>query len=306
MGIGQARDTMSRVFMSMLVLSPAFLLWDTRQMSEAQPTLARRDLGIRLKGHRERVPLTPKQAADLLGYTVKTITRIEAGTHGTRRLVVEALVKHYGIEQDEASHLLSLVVRGAERGWWEDYVDKGTKEGTRPDFPMFLESEQIADHIRVLETEVVPGLLQTSEYLVSLQEAQLPIPPDVAEAVRGLRTHRQKLIYGRARPPRMEFLIGEGAIRYLDHLPDSVRDGQIRRLLEVAAMPNADVRVITQLHAGAAGAFNIITPSGGAPFVFGDLLHGCLYVEDPDIVSTYARSFAAAVGKSEPAEEYLR
>jgi transcriptional regulator with XRE-family HTH domain len=282
--------------------------WDTSCMSEAQPTLARRDLGIRLKGHRERKGLTDKQAAELLGYNVKTITRIEAGTHGTRRLVVESLVKHYGITQDEASYLLALVVRGSERGWWEDYVDKGTKQGTRPDFPLFLESEQIASLIQVLETEVIPGLLQTPEYLLALQAAQLDIPPGVAEAVRGLRTIRQKLIYNRAVPPRMEFCVGEGAFRYLDQLPGPVRDGQISRILEVAAMPNVELRVITQLHAGAAGAFNIITPSNGADsFVFIDLMDGCRYVEDDHIVSMYGQAFRAARDeKTVPVEEYLR
>lgn len=277
-------------------------------MSEAQPTLARRDLGIRLKGHRERKGLSEKEAAELLGYNVKTIQRIEAGTHGTRRPVVESLVGHYGINQDEASYLLGLVVRGSERGWWEDYVDKGTKQGTRPDFPLFLESEQIANLIQVLETEVIPGLLQTPEYLLALQAAQLGIPLDVAEAVRGLRTIRQKLIYNRLKPPRMEFCIGEGAFRYLNQLPGPVRDGQIARILEVASMPNVDLRVITQLHAGAAGAFNLITPSDGVPsFVFIDLMDGCRYVEDDHIVSLYGRGFRAARDeKTVPVEEYLR
>lgn len=301
-------DTMSPCFVSTLVMYMPLMSWDTDRMSEAQPTLARRDLGIRLKGHRERKRLSEKEAAELLGYNIKTIQRIEAGTHGTRRPVVESLVGHYGITQDEASYLLGLVVRGSERGWWEDYVDKGTKQGTRPDFPLFLESEQIANLIQVLETELIPGLLQTPEYLLALQDAQVEIPPDVAEAVRGLRTVRQKLIYSRARPPRMEFCIGEGAFRYLTYLPGPVRDGQVNRIREVAAMPNVDVRVITQLHAGAAGAFNLITPSDGVPpFVFIDLMDGCRYVEDDHIVSLYGRCFRAARDeKTVTVEEYLR
>jgi DNA-binding XRE family transcriptional regulator len=276
-------------------------------MSDAQPTLARRALGIRLKAHRERIGLTPKEAADLIGYNKRTIERIEAGTHGTKKIVIEALVKRYGINVDEASHLYSLVVRGAERGWWETYVDGGTKEGTRPDFPLFLESEQVSVHIRVLETEVIPGLLQTSEYLFELQAAQLPIPSEVAGAVRSLRTLRQKLIWGRARPPRMEFLLGEGALRYLDQLPALVKETQLKRLLEAAAEPFVDIRVITQLHAGAAGAFNIITAAEeAAPFVFIDLMDGCRYVEDRDIVSMYVHAFLAARKKTIGVEEYLR
>lgn len=272
-------------------------------MSEAQPTLARRDLGIRLKGHRERVNFSQKHVAELLGYTVKTINRIESGTHGTRRLVVEALVKHYGISQEEASYLYSLVVRGAERGWWEDYIDKGTKEGTRPDFPMFLESEQIALLVRTFEAEVVPGLLQTREFLIELRKAQLPVPPDVAESVRNLRERRQKILHNADQV--MEFLIGEGAMRYLGHLPAGVRDGQLARLLEVADLPNKAIRVVTQLHA-AAGSFAILTPPGGvSPIVYTDHLDGCRYIEDVNVTSRYEQAFSAAREKSVPIKEYL-
>lgn len=299
-------DTMSPCFVSTMVMYIDAMSWDTARMSEAQPTLARRDLGIRLKGHRERVGLTPKQAALLIGYTDKTIGRIEAGTHGTRRPVVESLVKHYGIEQDEASHLLFLVARGAERGWWEDYIDKGTKEGTRPDFPMFLESEQIASLIQVFEAEVIPGLLQTPAYLRALQAAQLGIPADVAERVRRLRERRQQLFNGRRDSPQMHFLIGEAAMRYLFRLDPATKDGQIDRLRQVAAMRGVDIRVVTELHAAAAGSFAILTPPGAAaPIVYTDHLDGCRYIEDADVTSRYAAALAAAVEKTQPLEEYL-
>lgn len=278
--------------------------WDTVRMSDAQPTLAKRDLGIRLKGHRERTGLTDKEAASLLGYNVKTIQRIEAGSHGTRQPVVESLVKHYGISQEEASHLYGLVLRGAERGWWEDYIDKGSGKETRPDFPMFLESEQVATLICVFENEVVPGLLQTLEYLEALQAAQLSISPDVAEAVRGLRVRRQKLL-GRSDAPAMVFLIGEGAMRYLNRLPQQVRDGQLARLREVAAMPNAEIRVVTELHAAAAGGFAVLAPPKMPPLVYVDHLDGCRYIENTEVVSVYERAFAAARPKSVPIEEYL-
>lgn len=306
-GSGNAPDILTRVKMSRQIVTNTIVPWDTERMSQAQPTLARRDLGIRLRTHRERTGLTAKEAAELIGYSERTIDRIEAGTHGTKKVVIEALVKHYRISTKEASHLYALVVRGAERGWWEPYVDGGTKQGTRPDFPLFLESEQVAAFIRVLETELIPGLLQTPEYLLALQAAQLPIPDDVAEAVRALRTLRQKLIWGRSRPPQMAFLIGEGALRYLEHLPGQVRDGQVRRLLEAAREPHIDIRVITELHAGAAGAFNIITPTEQeATFTFVDLLDGCRYIEDRDIVSMYVRAFLAAQKKTVRVEEYLR
>ena len=272
----------------------------------SHPTISRRGLGKRLKQRREEAGLTEQQAAELIGYTLKSVRRIEAGTQGTKQVTIEKLVEHYGIAPEEASYLQTLRVRGAERGWWEDYIDKGTKEGTRPDFPMFLEAEQIARLIRVYECDLIPGLLQTREYLQALQAVQLPIPPDVADGVLKLRERRQELFQGRTDAPQMRFLIGEAAIRYLLRLDPVVRDGQLARLREVARMHGVDVHVVAQLHAAAAGSFAILDTSDEfPPIVYNDQLDGCRYLEDVDVTSRYEQAFAAAWALSVPIEEYL-
>jgi hypothetical protein len=221
-------------------------------------------------------------------------------------MVVEKLCDLYAISQKEMSHLTTLAVRGKERGWWEPYVDGGTGKESRPNFPLFLETEQIAVSTRGLETEVIPGLLQTEEYLLALQAAQLPMPEEVAASVRALRTHRQRLMRERTDNPRMEFLISRSAIDYLDQLPAEVVAGQRERLLQVAADPNMEVGVITALHAGAAGAFAILTPPDDEPpLVYIDDLDGCRYIEDLDVVSLYEQAFKAVRAMSVSIEEYL-
>lgn len=280
--------------------------WDTPSMSE-QPTLARRSLGARLRRLRESSGRSPKEVGEAIGVSRQTITRIEQGKQATHILQARALCDYFDVSRAEKSHLCDLAVRGKERGWWEPYVDGGSRESTRPDFPLFLETEQIAIHTRVLETEVIPGLLQTPEYLRALQDVQLPQPPEVAEAVRGLRTHRQKLMADRTDNPRMEFLISCGAIDYLASLDDEVADGQRQRLLSATTGGHTDIRVITSIHAGAAGAFAILTPPDDVPpFVYIDDLDGCRYIEDVDVVFLYEQAFAAARGRSVPVEEYLR
>lgn len=263
-------------------------------------------MGIRLQQGRIQAGMSEKDIAEAIGYTVKSIQRIEKGTQGTKQVTVEKLVEHYGIPADEGSYLQTLRVRGAERGWWEDYIDKGTKEGTRPDFPMFLEYEQIATLIRCYESELVPGLLQTIEYLRFLQSVQLPIPPDVAEKVQRLRGRRQELFQGRTDIPEMQFLLGEAAIRFLLRLPAAIRDGQLARLREAALMRGVQIRVVTQLHAAAAGNFVILNdPEDFQPIACTDHLDGCRYLEDVDVTSRYEQAFAAAWKMSVSIEEYL-
>jgi transcriptional regulator with XRE-family HTH domain len=263
-------------------------------------------MGIRLKARREAAGLSEREVAVAVAYTEKSIRRIEKGTQGAKQVLIEKLAALYNIPAEELSYLLALCVRGAERGWWEDYIDKGTKEGTRPDFPMFLEYEQIATLIRCYEAELVPGLLQTIEYLRWLQNVQLPIPPEVAQQVQQLRGRRQELFGDRADTPEMQFLLGEAAIRTLMQLPPEVRDGQLARLLDAARTAGIQIRVITQLHAAAAGSFAILNdPEGFPPIAYTDQLDGCRYIEDMDVTSRYVQAFAAAWEMSVSIEEYL-
>lgn len=276
-------------------------------MTAQQPTIARRSLGRALTRHREAKGLTRAEAGRSITYSWQTMQRIEEGKQATRPLVVEKLCSLYGITGAEMSHLTGLAARAKERGWWEPYIDGGTKEGTRPDFPLFLETEQIATHIRVLETEVIPGLLQTEAYLLALQAAQLPMPEDVAAGVRALRTHRQRLMAERADDPRQEYLFSRSAIDHLEALPADAAEEQRDRLLAAAEVENVQIRVIASLHAGAAGAFAVLAPpEEEPPFVYIDDLDGCRYIEDLDVVSTYDRAFTLAWDKSVPIKEYLR
>ncbi|PRY56403.1 helix-turn-helix protein [Glycomyces artemisiae] len=271
-----------------------------------RPTVSRRRMGIRLQRRRQEIGLSEREVAELLGYTYKSIQRIEKGTQGTKQTTIEKFIEHYKIPGDEASYLLGLRVRGAERGWWEDYIDKGTKEGTRPDFPMFLEYEQIATLIRCYEAELVPGLLQTIEYLRWLQRVQLPIPHEVAEKVGLLRERRQALFANRTDMPQMQFLLGESVIRTLMQLPAEVRDGQLARLTDTARMAGVEIRVVMQLHPLAAGNCVILNdPEDFPPIVYTDHLDGCRYLEDADVTSRYEFAFSRTWEMSVSIEEYL-
>ncbi len=264
-------------------------------------------MGIRFRRLREAKGETPAQTAAAIGMGRKTIDRIEKGTQGTKQPVIKALCDHFEVADQERSHIFSLFVRSGERGWWEAYFDTGSRESVNPDFPLFLESEQVATLIRTFEAEIIPGLLQVPEYLVELQAVQLPAPEEVAEQILGLRAHRQKLIFGDNHRPGIEFLLGEAAMVYLSKLPRKVRDGQIERMLEVDAMPNASIRVLTGLHAAVAGSFTLLTASPDLPpFVYLDSVDGCRYIEQPDVVSLYERTFEGARERSESIREYLK
>lgn len=280
---------------------------EPRVMPESQPTIARRNMGRALERHRESKNLTRAQAGREIGYSGQTLQRIEEGTQATRSMVVEKLCGLYNIDTAEMSHLTTLAVRGKEPGWWEPFFDIVTEETSRPRIPLFLETEQVARRILVLELTVVPGLLQTLEYLREIQAVQIAMIEEAAESWRALRTKRQELLYSRSPLPEMQFLLGRPVIDFLEGMPSSVRDGQIARLVEVNAMPQASIRVLTRMHPGAAGSFNLLfTDDEADAFGFADADDGCRYIPQPQLVSMYGQMFTAAHDMSVPLEEYLQ
>lgn len=260
-----------------------------------QPTLARRALGLAFQRLRLERRMTPAQVGAVIGASRQTVTRIEDGEQATHILKARALCDFYEVSPEEKSRLCDLATRGKEKGWWEPYFDKGRGTAAAPKTPLFLETERSASKIWVLETEVIPGLLQTLEYLRAIQAAGLGLGDDDAAAAQGLRAHRQQSLDERPDAPELEFIIGYAAMYYLEQLPPSIKDGQMERLRMMAARPNVTIRVLGGLHAATANSFTILAPAEDLPpFVFIDAVDGCRYVEDPDVVSLYERTFAAA------------
>ncbi|WP_199035646.1 helix-turn-helix domain-containing protein [Glycomyces salinus] len=277
-------------------------------MSDAQPTLARRAFGARIRRLREERGLVHREVAEALGYKRDAIRRMENGEQGIKLVVAKGLCEFFSIEGAEKSHLCELAVKSNERGWWEPFFDTVTGKGLRPKIPLFLETEQASKRIRVLELALIPGLAQTREYLLELDAAQPPTEEDLAEPKLGLRSVRQERLFSLRRPPKLEFLISTAAIDFLEAMPRKVRDGQIARLREINAMPFADVRVLTRINAGVLGAFNLLDPSDGLPpIVFMDHPDGSRYVEQPAVVSRFEQNFISAHDRAaEPLEGYLR
>lgn len=123
------------------------------------------------------------------------------------------------------------------------------------------------------------------------------------------RFKRQEVVFGRAPLPRMEFVIGEGALRVMDNLPQ-VKDAQIARLLEVAKLPSVSIGVLGGFHPAMSGGFNILSPdedpNDELSFVYIDEIDVCRYVEDLDVVSRFVDTFRTINDLAVPIKEYLK
>lgn len=284
------------------VLHMAALGVHNRYMTtSSSPTVAKLTFGPLLKRIRLRSGKERPQIAEALSVDLSTYGRWESGKYAPQPGTIAALADAVGATPEERARMRDLAESARKRGLFEGRS-----------VPLHLralyELEATAARIWSLELEHIPGLLQTVKYHQCVQRFQLPVEPKFAETLRRLRQQRYEIMRGRADAPEMLFLIGQSAMRYLDLYPD-IKDEQIKRLRETNTMPNAEVRVITGMHAGMLGAFTIFEPpatTGGRPFLYNETLRGEVF-EEGDVVSTSEKAISLIRDEqSQNLEDYLR
>jgi len=145
-------------------------------------------------------------------------------------------------------------------------------------FLPFIQLEAQAARLRVFESQIVPGLLQTEEYARAMLAA---LRPDNLDDLVAARMTRQS-IFERAMPPHCWFIMDEQTLRRCVGGP-TVMAAQLERLLVVGTAPRTVVQIVPDevaTHPGLAGPFTILGfdreeegPEGGPPRPPHDVLH---------------------------------
>jgi hypothetical protein len=146
------------------------------------------------------------------------------------------LLLHYGMtETDDVDRLVAMARASKKTAWWQQY-----REVYPQDFFTFLGLEASAGKIKLFQGLLVPGLLQSTEYIKAILRAT---DSDPEQERRGLevRTKRQELITEHG--PEFVFIIDESALYRAVGDNDVMRD-QMRHLREVMEHPRVTIRVI--------------------------------------------------------------
>jgi transcriptional regulator with XRE-family HTH domain len=125
-----------------------------------------------------------------------------------------------------------------KRGFWTTGYNRAYSEDIR----LRIDIERHADQIRATHTEVVPGLLQTENYIRAMYADQ---PSDIEgltseEAVQA-RLARQEIL-DKSDPPQLHIILSESCIRRM-WAPDDVMREQIQHLIKLSKRP----RIMLQL-----------------------------------------------------------
>ncbi|MEV0279950.1 helix-turn-helix transcriptional regulator [Streptomyces sp. NPDC050610] len=260
-------------------------------------TVPRRQLGRFLRDLRNRARLTVRAAASKLEWSEAKMWRIETGQTSLRSLDVEAMCKVYGAPADMTEALMGLAKETKARGWWHAYGE-AIPEG----FDLYIGLEEAASQLDWYESELIPGLFQTEDYIHAVVSAHHP--DESSEEIErrvSLRIARQVLISRVTDPPTLHVALSETVLRH-PVAGKKVMGAQLARLVEVSKLPNITIRVIpfsVGLHHGmATGQFTILRfPLSGdgrptePPTVYSDGHTGALYLDRPHEVERYDGAF---------------
>ncbi|MEU9177987.1 helix-turn-helix transcriptional regulator [Streptomyces sp. NPDC048550] len=266
-------------------------------MREGQGNRVSTVLGRRLGGELNRLRTaagkTQLQAAREISATATKIVKMESGWVPMRDPDIRVLCEFYGVTDLQAvGGLLDLARLDRERrkakGWWRHIPTMGN-------LAEYVAMEDVAVRIRTWQLALVPGLLQTADYIRALGvSSDSWTHPDEIEVLVTSRIKRQSRLWD-DKPLEFHAVLWEAALRQQIGGPD-VMSGQLNHLLEMAKRPNIHVQVLpfrVGAHHAVAGAFNIVSfaDPGALDVGYSEGIATTLWVEGADGNEAYARAF---------------
>lgn len=229
---------------------------------------AQRRLGAELRRLREAAGLTQAAVGGALGRTQGTIVNWERGKTQMSRsdLLVLLAELRAPVEVRESLDRLREEARQGKGREWATY-------GLPPWLRSLASFEQDAATILSFEAHVVPGLLQTEDYIRATLNAlpQLLVTPTVDAAAQA-RLARQACLRAES-PPHLHAVIAEPALRLLVGGP-SVMAAQLDRLVAAGEADNVSIQVLPAdegAYAAAVAAFGVL--NFAEPEVYPPLAH---------------------------------
>ncbi|MFC8046699.1 helix-turn-helix domain-containing protein [Nocardia sp. NPDC057353] len=258
-------------------------------VGDSGSTLAGRRLAAHLRDARQAVKLTIAQAAVAADISTSVLQRLEtADRTRLKARDLEALCQIYEMPDEQIKAMIGLLLKAGEKSWWHAYGDV-----IPANFDVYIGLEADAYRIAVYQPSIVPGLLQTPEYALTLVENAFPERSDEEhKRLLAFRMERQVRITRRHKPIDLLVILNETVLRCKVG-DDAVMAAQLRHLAEVGKRPNVSVCVLPF-----AAGIPVGNPIGhyamlefedptSPPVIHVESFTGSMYLEKPTEVSQY-------------------
>lgn len=255
-------------------------------------TMRMRYVGRVLSDWRGRTGLTGDAVAERLNWARSKISKLENASQTITAADVISMAVVYGIPEAERDELVAEVEHATERGWWLSYGHAATAK----QFDRYVDFETEAVSLVNFEIDLIPGLLQTEEYVRSIARAFTPSANEAGIQHRvEVRKRRQARLFA-DHPIEFDAVVNEAALHQQVGGPEVMRT-QLKHLSRIAHLPNVSIRMVPF----GAGAY----PAMGLPFVilrfdrpewpdvaYQENLNSCIYVENEEEVAHYTAAYA--------------
>jgi transcriptional regulator with XRE-family HTH domain len=252
-------------------------------------TVPRRQLGRKLRELREARQLTVREVVAALEWSKPRIWRYETGQAPMQPTDVEAMCRLYGADQGLTEALKALARETRAKGWWHAY-EADLSEW----FGLYLGLEAAASRLRQYEAEVIPGLVQSPQYMRAIIKKGL-VSEHTAEIVEqraAVRIQRQQILTRKEpRAPELDIILSEAAL--LRGFDEPLMIDQFVSLKMLAGRPNISIRILP-LTAGPHRGFH-------GPFVILDFPRETA-ARDPEPTTVYQEGPTGALYLDKPSE----
>lgn len=267
-------------------------------------TIAKLRLAHRLTELRVSAGYTANHVCDMLNWGRGKVGRFEANQWKRPEMSdIRDLLRFFRADEVVTREVEELAMRARVRPWWRDFHDIFDNE-----FPGF---ESDATRIRVFTPLVIPGLLQTADYIDALMRSGGKPPAWRRRAAEARRRRQEILDRDKSTVPQLEAVIAEASLMYRWGGRTERRE-QLMHLVEMCQHPHVHLHLQRFADGPPPGMFSavqIFDYAGGEPsLVFTETDHGIQEVTDREYVTSYIEAFDRAVDVAlEPADttQYL-
>lgn len=254
------------------------------------PTMRQRRLARRLKDLRVAAGLTHTDAAAVLESAESKMTRLENAQSGIRIPDLRALLDAYGVDDPDERTYLEELAREAKQKGRSPYAN-----AVDSDYAAYIAVEADASELYNVETNMVPGLLQTPEYTRALIRMQAPESTDrQVQTQIDVRRERRHILTG-DNPLSLWVIISENVLRHRVGSRE-VMKAQMEALVEDSLRPNVQLQVLPSgdpMNTCLFGPFVIMSfpATAETDIIYTEARTGTVYYEEPDDVETYTTLF---------------
>jgi len=254
-------------------------------------TIAKLRLARRLAELRVAAGYTANHVCDMLNWGRGKVGRFEANQWKRPEMSdIRDLLRFYEADDYATREIEALALQARVRPWWRDFQDIFDNE-----FPGF---EADACRIRMFLPLVIPGLLQTADYIDAVMRSSAK-PPAWRRRATEARLRRQQILErDKATLPQLQAVVTEASLLYRWGSRAERRD-QLLHLAEMGERPGVHLHLQRFADGPPPGLFSAVQifdyDGGEASLVFTEHDHGIQEVSDAEYMNNYVEAFDRAV-----------